>query len=96
MSTATPSPESAPEDVRNAVFAVWRRRYGDKPVSDELFGMFCEVAMGERGRIVAIAEDYALDALPDSEYRLACTDLVEAIRSGDTAKEDWEKRMREG
>lgn len=36
---------------------------------------------------IAIVEDYALDALPDSEYRLACNDLIERFRENSQANE---------
>lgn len=36
----------------------------------------------ERERIIAIARDYQKDAKPGSEYRLACEDIIEAIREG--------------
>jgi len=35
-----------------------------------------------------VADDYGLDALPDSEYRLACTDLAEAFRARATEERD--------
>ena len=31
--------------------------------------------------IIAIAEDYANDAMPESEYRRACADITEAARA---------------
>lgn len=37
---------------------------------------------GLRENVIALIRDYGEDSLPDSEYRVACNDLIEAFESG--------------